>query len=231
MNELTTQDAYSIDGGEYVLAGLAEVKNAGFLSKENEDKLASIAKDLEETWRTERIWRTETEMRYSVLDDTRHPTPGMKYLQARREQDVFFQQLMYLSCDYKEKQGELLTLQGEREELEQEPESKVRDGKLLQNEAKIRRAEWQLMEMKKQAHHRVRELTTWEKIKKELNDGSFDPNDYEGIQQMGLQLRWHNQLEAAKHSQGTSGHVGAIAGALSAMQNDYDNASRQVSKQ
>ena len=217
-NQITEQQEYAIADNEYVMGGLAQVKSAGFLSKENEQKLASIAKDLEETWRTERIWRTETEMRFSVLDDTKHPTNGMKYLQARREQDVFFRELMYLACDYKEKKGELLELEGELDKLQLEDDSKARDGKIMQTEAKIQRAEWQLMEMKKQAHHRVREVSTWEKIKKELNDGSFDPNDYESIQSEGLKLRWQNQLAAAKTAQATSGHVGSISGALSAME-------------
>lgn len=189
---------YIIPKDEYTQQGLQKIEEVGLLSKDNLSAIQEISKDLLETWKTERIWRTETEMRYSVLNDVKHPTRGMKYLQARREQEVFLKNLMYLACDYEEEQGKLMVLEAELEELEGTPPRKITkklEGEIKQKKAQIKRTQWHLMEMQKQGHHRVRELLSWEKIKRELNDGSFDPNDYEGIQLEGLPKRWRRELE------------------------------------
>ena len=53
------------------------------------------------------MFRTETEMRISVLNDLKHPTPGAKYWQAVREQNVFFEQMIFLSFDYRENDIEI----------------------------------------------------------------------------------------------------------------------------
>lgn len=214
---------YEIAPQDYTEQGIEQIRTTGLLSKENLNKIEAIKGDLIETYQTNRIWRTETEMRYSVLDDTKHPTPGMKYIQARLEQDVHFTNLMYLACEYDEKKGELMVLEAELEEIENDAEltEKMRAGKVLQKKAQIRKAEFNLLEMEKAGHHRVREVATWEKIKKELrNNYKFDPNDYEAIQREGLPLRFRNQLAVAHETQATTGHVGSVLGGLKAMERD-----------
>ena len=207
---------YIIPIEEYTKQGLEKISEVGLLSKDNLSALEEISKDLLETWKTERIWRTETEMRWSVLNDVKHPTKGMKYLQARREQEVFLRNLMYLACDYEETQGKLEVLEVELEELDFGRRAKLDkkiQGLIKQKKAQIKRTQWGLLEMQKQGHHRVREITAWEKIKKELNDGSFDPNDYEAIQKVGLPLRWKREIEASPNRDNRTDDLGSLASA------------------
>lgn len=213
MNELTKKEEYTIAPSEYIAQGLEEITNANLLTEENMKAVASMRGELAETWQKERIWRTVTEMKYSVLDDVKHPTWGMKYLQARREQNVFFQQLMYLSTEYKETQGKLLVAQAELEELEGKwLKGKKHKGLIMQKEAEIQRLEFNLMEQRKAGHHRVRELKAWSEIKDELIEkGGFDPDDYEGIQMKGLELRWERQI-AARGQAASHNIVGCLEG-------------------
>ena len=58
-------------------------------------------------------------MKYSVLNDIKFPSWAAKFWQAVREQNVMFTNLVYLSCDYEEKEGELelLKLEGKNQEI------------------------------------------------------------------------------------------------------------------
>ena len=76
----------------------------------------------------------------------------------------------------------------------------------MMKKAQIRRTEWRLLEMQKAGHHRVREVSLWEKLKKELSDGSFDPDDYEAILKDGYQRRFTAQLQAELKSGKPSGN-------------------------
>ena len=46
--------------------------------------------ELRDTWTKKQIFRTETEMRFSVLSDMKYPTNAAKYWQCVREQNVYF---------------------------------------------------------------------------------------------------------------------------------------------
>ena len=205
---------------DYTDNGIQEIENSQILHEGDFEKLASIKDALMETWIKDKVFRSETDMRYSVLNDTRFPTRAHKYLQARHEQDVHFRNLIYLSCDYQEKQGELMRLEGELEELEDsnEKNEKIRKGKIIEKKAEIKRCKFQLQEMRKVAHHRVREVTTWEKIKRELDDGSFDPDDYDMILPKAYELRWSRELESEMVSGNPDGtRVGVLRGSLSSL--------------
>ena len=53
-----------------------------------------MVEELRDTWTKKQIFRTETEARFSVLQDNNHPTMGAKYWQCVREQNVFLENLM-----------------------------------------------------------------------------------------------------------------------------------------
>ena len=202
----------------YTEQGLANIFKVDFLSKEDCEKLNSIQDGLVDTYKKTKIWRSETDMRYSVLQDSKFATKGHKYMQCQVEQDVHFRQLMYLSTDYEEKQGDLMILEAELEELEGEEKSKKNDGELIKKKAQIKREKWNLLEMQKASHHRVREVSLWEKIKKELNDGSFDPDDQEAILLDGYTKRFDAQLKAEMQSGNPSGNrLSVLQGSLSAI--------------
>jgi len=124
-----------------------------------------------------------------------------------------------LSAEFEEKQGELIVIEAELEELEREESTKKNHGEIIKKQAQIKRTQWHLLEMKKAAHHRVREIALWEKLKTELNDGSFDPNNQDEILKEGYRQRFVAQLQAELLSGNPSGNrVSVLQGSLKALQ-------------
>ena len=67
---------------------------------EDDSKAVAILRDeLVDNWKKKQIFRTETEMRISVLNDAKHPTDASKYWQSVREMSAMFDALMGLSFD------------------------------------------------------------------------------------------------------------------------------------
>jgi hypothetical protein len=68
------------------------------------------------------MFRTETEMRFSVLSDNKYPTKAAKYWQSVREQNTHFENLVHLSFDARKNEVEIKKLQRdikkEKDELE-----------------------------------------------------------------------------------------------------------------
>ena len=58
----------------------------------------AMTAELRDTWTKKQVFRTETEMRMSVLQDMKYPTKAAKHWQVR-EQNVFLENLMSLSFD------------------------------------------------------------------------------------------------------------------------------------
>ena len=67
--------------------------------------------ELRDTWTKKQIFRTETEARFSVLQDNRYPTKAAKYWQCVREQSVYLENLMTLSFDYRRNEAKIKWLQ------------------------------------------------------------------------------------------------------------------------
>ena len=75
---------------KYTKLGVDKIKDVDILEKDDLMSVANLSKELQRVFEVKQVWRTETEMRYSVLNDVSFPTPASKYWQAVREQDVFF---------------------------------------------------------------------------------------------------------------------------------------------
>ena len=60
------------------------MNNFPMLKKEDNNFLKELKKELEDTHNKAQIYRTETEMRYSVLNDGTFPTSASKYWQCVR---------------------------------------------------------------------------------------------------------------------------------------------------
>ena len=148
-----------------------------------------LQKELQDSWRKRQMFRTETEMRLSVLNDGKHPTPAAKYWQAVREQSVFFDNLMVLSFQYRRN---LARLKYKEQKLETEKNSFKRE--LL--EIDIDEKRWGIEQQKQEAHHRIRELEHWSRIKAELDDGSFDTQNPNTHQAESLPLRFEHDLKS-----------------------------------
>ena len=55
-----------------------------------------MVEELRDTWTKKQVFRTETEARFSVLQDNRYPTKASKYWQCVREQSAYLDNLMTL---------------------------------------------------------------------------------------------------------------------------------------
>ena len=70
--------------------------------------LAELKEELQDTIQKVQKYRTETEMRASVLNDAKHPTPASKYWQCVREQNVMYEQLRIQSYEYRRREAKIL---------------------------------------------------------------------------------------------------------------------------
>jgi len=126
-----------------------------------------MVEELRDTWTKKQIFRTETEARISVLQDAKYPTVSSKYWQCIREQNVFLENLMSLSFDYRRNDAKIKWLQ---KKLETETdEYKLECYKIDLDEKIYAQANMELV-----ARDRMREINMWSNLKKEFDDGSFD---------------------------------------------------------
>jgi len=126
--------------------------------------------ELRDTWTKKQIFRTETEMRFSVLNDMKYPTPAAKYWQCVREQNVYLENLMSLSFEYRRNEVKIKKL--EEKLLTEEDALKKELYQIDIDEKNFSKASMQLT-----ARDRMREIKLWSKLKKEADDGTFDKED------------------------------------------------------
>jgi hypothetical protein len=203
-------DTYSEDG-------LDNIKSTSILTDKDLKTMESLKVQLQDTFNKRQIFRTETEARYSVLTDVKFPTYASKYWQCVREQNVHFTNLMYESCDYEEKQGEI-------ELLEEELESITSNAMIKIKKAQIKKKQFELLDMKRVAQDRVREVTQWEMIKLEMieKDPTFDTKNVDTDQFAGFLIRFEADLAIAKDSGNADLYKAAIS-QLTTMKNDKYN--------
>ena len=77
-----------------------------------------LTNELRDTWTKKQVFRTETEMRMSVLQDAKYPTKASKYWQCVREQNVFLENLMSLSFDATRNEVKLKRLEEAKKSFE-----------------------------------------------------------------------------------------------------------------
>ena len=140
------------------------------LTPDDAGAIVELREELGDNWRKKQIFRTETEMRISVLNDAKHPTNASKYWQSVREQGAMFDALMGLTFDLRRSKLSRRKLEQEQKEaLAKGDEFTAEELQIDLDENLFGRAN-----MEKTARDRVRELKLWSQIKKELDDGSFD---------------------------------------------------------
>ena len=140
------------------------------LDAEDVSKFKELTSELRDTWTKKQVFRTETEMRMSVLQDAKYPTKASKYWQCVREQNVFLENLMALSFDARRNEVKLKKLK-QKLETEKDPIKQ----ELLQID--IDEKTYGVANMQLVARDRMREIKLWSTLKKEFNDGSFDTKD------------------------------------------------------
>ena len=140
------------------------------LDVEDVKEFKALTGELRDTWTKKQVFRTETEMRMSVLQDAKYPTKAAKYWQCVREQNVFLENLMSLSFDARRNEVKLKRL---KQKLEKEEDPIKQE--LLQID--IDEKTYSVANMQLVARDRMREIKLWSTLKKEFNDGSFDTKD------------------------------------------------------
>jgi len=140
------------------------------LDAEDVSKFKELTGELRDTWTKKQVFRTETEMRMSVLQDAKYPTKASKYWQCVREQNVFLENLMSLSFDARRNEVKLKKLK-QKLETEKDP-LKI---ELLQID--IDEKTYSVANMQLVARDRMREIKLWSTLKKEFNDGTFNDKD------------------------------------------------------
>lgn len=196
------------DVSTYSKDSLNIVKEADFLTEEDFSEVALLSDELQDTFQKQQIWRTETEMRISVLNDVKHPTKASKYWQSVREQAVFFNNLVTLSFDYRRNEVELK--RKKRKLSETKDDLEVEEIEIDIEECLYKRKSMQL-----QAKDRMREIKLWSKIKKELDDGSFDIKDPDSHQLCSYTKQFLRQgIGLAMSPNASSGDVNNLLGKL-----------------
>ena len=144
-----------------------EIHLNNLLETEDLKSFKSMVEELRDTWTKKQIFRTETEMKVAVLDDGRYPTRASKYWQCVREQNVFLENLMSLSFDYRRNEAKIKQLE---KKLETETDEYKRELYQIDLDEKI----YGKANMELVARDRLREIKLWSKFKAEYDDGSFD---------------------------------------------------------
>ena len=176
------------------------IEQGKLLPEESMSFILDNISELQDNWEKKQRFRTETEMRISILNDIKHPTPASKYWQCIREQSVYYEQLVQLSFDYRKNRIEQERIRIAIKDIEKRVESNsnyIDEHKLDLEEAQIDLEEKQFtqLNMEQVAKDRFREIQLWSKIMKELDNGSFDTKDVNTHQLVSYHLRFQQQLK------------------------------------
>ena len=156
------------------------------LDKEDVKEFKKLIPELQDTWHKKQMFRTETEMRFSVLSDNKYPTKSAKYWQSVREQNTHFENLVHLSFDARKNEVEIKKLE---RDIKKEKDPLEVELKQIELEEKL----YAKAQMELVAKHRMREVATWSKLKKEFDDNSFDKEDVNTHQAHSYMLRLQHQ--------------------------------------
>ena len=151
--------------------------------------------ELRDTWTKKQMFRTQTEMEFSVLNDAKYPTKAAKYWQCVREQNVFLENLMNLSFDYRKNEVETRQLEKKRDEEKDELEKEL-------HQIEIDQKTFSKASMQLTGRDRMREIKLWSDYKKKYNDGSFDTKNVNTHQLNSYHLTMKNKAETL--TQGSS---------------------------
>jgi N-acetyl-beta-hexosaminidase len=165
------------------------------LEPEDVSAFKEMTGELRDTWTKKQMFRTQTEMEFSVLNDAKYPTNASKYWQCVREQNVFLENLMTLSFDYRKNDVHIKRL--EKKIAEETDELKIELAKIDLDQKNYGKAGMQLV-----ARDRMREIKLWSAYKNKYNDGTFDTKDVNTHQLDSYHLTMKNKAETL--TQGSS---------------------------
>jgi hypothetical protein len=204
------------------------------LKPSDAEAVLALKEELADNWNKRQIFRTETEMRISVLNDGVHPTTASKYWQSVREMGAHFDALMSLTFEMRRNEVARLRLEKDLKKAESEEDT------LTTAELEIDLDEnlYTKAGMIQIAHDRVRELQLWSKLKEELNDGTFDTKDVNQHQAHSFKHVLENRV-ASLSAQSNPGEVINAVGPLQTLNRlakqdgtlaEFDEARKQLTQ-
>ncbi len=187
-----------------------EVHLNNLLTTDDLSAFKGMVDELRDTWTKKQMFRTETEARFSVLQDNRYPTKASKYWQCVREQSSYLDNLMALSFDYRRNEAKIKWLE-DKVDKEQD-EYKQTKYQIDLDECRFGKAS-----MEKVAKHRMREIKMWSKLKSEFNDGSFNDKDVNQhqLESYGLQ---YNEKAKSLNDNSSEAEIFNVMGQLNSLQ-------------
>ena len=187
-----------------------EIHLNNLLTTDDLSAFKGMVDELRDTWTKKQMFRTETEARFSVLQDNRYPTKASKYWQCVREQSSYLDNLMTLSFDYRRNEAKITWL--EKKIDKEEDEYKKTKYQIDRDEAIFAKAS-----MEKVARHRMREIKMWSKLKKEFNDGSFNDKDVNVHQLESYGMQYHEKAKSLNQNS-SEAEVFNVMGQLQSLQ-------------
>ena len=175
------------------------------LFNESEKKqLLDVSENMEKAHQNSQVFRTDTEVRISVLNDIKFPTPASKYYQALREMNVHQSELVNLLYDYESKKQDIKILEADimkfQEKLDEsnKEHEKIRwKARVEQKKIEINKEAFMLKNMKRTADGRKQEVLQWDKIIKELEpillEANIPTDNVDSHQKLSYAMRFIRQ--------------------------------------
>jgi hypothetical protein len=157
------------------------------LNKEDALAIVAMKESLSDTWNKKQIFRTDVEMRVSVLNDSKFPDNASKYWQVIREQNSMFEQVMISSFS-------LRRLQLNQLEITDKMEGATGID-LMRLQIDLDENLFSIANLVQTIKDRVRELKLWEDLKVELDNGTFNTQDVNVNQLDSLEKQLTNRMK------------------------------------
>jgi len=169
---------------------LSTIEQAGFINQSDLEFLKENIATVQENWAKQQVFRTETEMNVSVLDNLHYPTYASKYWQCIRESGTMYQELVRGSFEYRRNEVEIKKIEVQ---LKGHSLDKL-DRELL--EIDLEEKLFTRMNSELQLKDRMREIKMWHNKMEELKASSdFDSEDVNTHQLVSYALRFQRQIE------------------------------------
>jgi len=175
---------------------LSTIESAGFINDIDIEFLRDNITTVQDNWMKQQIFRTETEMNVSVLDNLHFPTYASKYWQCIRESGTMYQELVRGSFEYRRNEVEIKKLERKlaskqvMDELDVEILSIDLEEKLFSR-----------LNQQQQLKDRMREIRMWHDKMEEIKlQSDFDTENVNTHQLISYALRFQRQIELMKQN-------------------------------
>ncbi len=170
----------------------SELKQTEILTEKELNVLNNSMDRIKHSLKYTQMLRTNTEARVSVLNDVKHPDADSKYWQLMRELKGQSVDLFYINFDYKEKKID-------KEELEEKISKNYNNiFEKKRDEIRLERTKYELLQMEIAAKEKIREISMWIEIQKELEPKmKFSKTDVNEHQLLSLGVRFVREYMSA----------------------------------